>query len=82
MTEAELTCKQLTEWITDYLEACLPQAEHDRLKQHLADCEGCQTYLDQMRTTVKSLASKPRLEIPPAMESDLLRAFRNWKLSR
>jgi anti-sigma factor RsiW len=59
----------------------LPQAENERLEQHLSDCEACQTYLYQMRLTMKALGSKPRVEIPPALESDLLKAFRNWKLS-
>jgi len=79
--EDALTCKELTEWITDYLEGSLPQADHTRLEQHLSTCDGCQTYLDQMRLTVQTLGSKPRLEIPAALESELLRAFRSWKLS-
>jgi anti-sigma factor RsiW len=77
--EDELTCKELTEWITNYLEGCLPQAEHARLELHLSNCEGCQTYLAQMRLTVQSLGSKPRVEIPPALESELLQVFRSWR---
>jgi anti-sigma factor RsiW len=79
--ESEITCKELTEWITNYLEGCLPQAENARLEQHLSDCPGCQTYLTQMRLTIQSLGTKPRVEIPPDLESGLLQAFRNWKLS-
>ena len=82
MTEAELTCKELTELITDYLEERLQQTERVRLEQHLSVCPGCVTYLDQMRATVKALGAKPRVEIPPAIESDLLQAFRRWKNSR
>jgi hypothetical protein len=40
------------------------------------------TYLDQMRFTVKALGAKPRVEIPKAIESELLQAFRQWKASR
>ena len=81
VTEAELTCKELTELITDYLEERLPQAERVRLEQHLSVCPGCVTYLDQMRATIKVLGARPRVEIPPAIESDLLQAFRSWKKS-
>ena len=82
VTEAELTCKELTELITDYLEERLPQTERVRLEQHLSVCPGCVTYLDQMRLTIKALGAKPRVEIPKAIESDLLLTFRRWKNSR
>src|SRR6266581_9019549 len=82
VTQAELTCKELTELITDYLEERLPQTERARLEQHLSVCPGCVTYLDQMRLTIKALGGKPRVEIPKAIESDLLLAFRRWKNSR
>jgi len=79
VTESELTCKELTELITDYLEERLPHSERVRLEQHLSGCPGCVTYLDQMRLTIKALGAKPRVEIPQAIESDLLQAFRRWK---
>ena len=82
MADSELTCKELTELITDYLEQRLPQAEQARLEQHLLVCPGCVTYLEQMRLTIKALGAKPRVEIPQAIESDLLQAFRRWKHSR
>ena len=82
MTEADLTCSELTELITDYLEQRLSQSERTRFEQHLAVCPGCVTYLDQMRLTVKALGAKPRVEIPKAVESELLHAFRQWKDSR
>jgi hypothetical protein len=34
-----------------------------------------------MRFTIKALGVKPRGEIPKAIESNLLQAFRNWKNS-
>jgi anti-sigma factor RsiW len=77
--EPELTCKQLTELITDYLEERLPQSERLRFEQHLSTCPACMTYVDQMRLTIKILRAKPRVEIPPAVQSDLLQAFRRWK---
>ena len=79
MTDAERTCKELTEWITDYTEERLPPTENARLKQHLAHCEGCQTYLDQMRITVRTLGATPPVRNPPILEASLLRAFRAWK---
>jgi anti-sigma factor RsiW len=82
VADAELTCKELTELITDYLEDLLPHTERVRIEEHLSVCPACVTYLDQMRFTIKALGAKPRIEIPKAIEPDLLQAFRGWKSTR
>src|SRR5438034_7522950 len=82
VTDAEITCKEVTELITDYLEQRLLPAERTRFEQHLSVCPGCVAYLDQMRITVKTLGSVPPLEIPESIKSGLLQAFRSWKNSR
>ena len=81
MADVELTCRELTELITNYLEERLPEPERIRFEQHLSICPGCVTYLEQMRFTVKALGARPRGGIPKAIESSLLQAFRNWKNS-
>jgi anti-sigma factor RsiW len=82
VADAELTCKELTELITDYLEERLPETERIRFEQHLSICPGCVTYLEQMRFTIKALGAKLSGKIPEAVESDLLQTFRSWKNSR
>jgi hypothetical protein len=82
VAHAELTCKELTELITDYLEDQLPHAERVRIEEHLSVCPPCVIYLDQMRYTLKALGAKPRIDIPKAIEHELLQAFRSWKNSR
>lgn len=47
-----ITCADALELLTDYLEEALDPADQDRLQQHLAGCEACAAYLDQLRTTV------------------------------
>ena len=79
MTEGDLTCKELTELITEYLEGKLRPSDRLRFEQHLSACGGCVTYIDQMRATVKALGAHPRVEIPISLESPLLQAFRRWK---
>src|SRR5262245_42105220 len=75
VTQPELTCKELTELITDYLEERLSQADRIRFELHLSVCPGCVAYLDQMRVTIQAIGSKPSLKLPSAMESSLLQAF-------
>src|SRR6266478_9106854 len=38
VADVELTCKELTELITDYLEDQLPHAERVRIEEHLSVC--------------------------------------------
>jgi anti-sigma factor RsiW len=80
VSEPELTCRELTELITDYLEERLPPSDRLRFEQHLSICDGCVTYIDQMRATMKALRVRPRVEIPQSVESKMLQAFRSWKV--
>src|SRR5215475_12212111 len=64
VTQPELTCKELTELITDYLEERLSQTDRIRFEQHLSGCSGCVAYVDQMRMTIQAVGSKPPLKIP------------------
>ena len=54
---AELTCKEVVELATEYLEGVLPPASLARLEAHLAECPGCRVYLDQLRKTIRVLGS-------------------------
>ena len=47
----QLSCQELVELVTDYLEGALPEADRDRLEEHIAGCDGCRDYIAQMRTT-------------------------------
>jgi anti-sigma factor RsiW len=79
MTTAELTCKELVEIVTDYLEDRLPPAEQRRFEQHLTGCEGCVNYLEQMRETIRLVGRLGEDSIPAPVRERLLRAFRDWR---
>jgi anti-sigma factor RsiW len=79
MTTAELTCKELVEIVTDYLEDRLPPSERRRFEQHVAGCEGCTNYLDQMRETIRLVGRLSEDSIPAPARERLLRAFRDWR---
>lgn len=76
MTHPEMTCQELVEAVTDYLEGRLPRTERARLERHLVDCDGCDEYLTQMRLTVQALASLRGDDLAPDAKERLLRAFR------
>jgi anti-sigma factor RsiW len=74
----ELTCQQLVELVTDYLEDALPPPDRARFEAHVAGCPGCDAYLAQMRTTLSLVGATAAAEVRPEV-SALLEAFRDWK---
>jgi predicted anti-sigma-YlaC factor YlaD len=74
-----LTCKQLVELVTDYLEGALAPSDRSRFDEHLAGCPYCRIYLDQMRQTIRVLGHLPEEAIPPEALDALLARFRGWR---
>jgi len=73
-----MNCDELVELVTAYLEGALDPAQAQRFAEHLAVCEGCGTYLEQIRRTVAALGGLPAGELPPGARDQLLAAFRDW----
>jgi anti-sigma factor RsiW len=78
---ADLSCQELVELVTDYLEDALPPEDVARFEAHLAACAGCRTYLAQVRATI-ALAREGGGRVEPREVSPLLDAFRDWHRSR
>ena len=76
---ADMTCKELVELVTEYLEGAMSAAEWQRFEQHLNQCSGCRTYLEQMRQTIQSVGRLSEESLPPAARDQLLHVFRNWE---
>lgn len=75
----EMTCRELVELVTEYLEATLPGHDRKRLEAHLRECPYCEEYIAQMQLTVAALGQLPPEPIDPAREQKLLEAFRGWR---
>ena len=71
----EVTCQQFVELVTDYLEGALPTPTLSHVEEHLVMCDWCVTYLEQMDTTIASLAALGD-EQPAELPDVLLWAFR------
>ena len=77
--DRELTCAAVVEVITNYLEGRMPEADRERFEEHLAFCDGCSTYLEQIRMTIAT-TGRLRLEnLPASLEERLVTAFRSWR---
>ena len=77
--DRELTCAQVVELVTEFLERDLAPVDVERFEEHLAFCGGCSTYLDQMRATVEATGSLRMADLPSGLEERLLAAFREWR---
>jgi predicted anti-sigma-YlaC factor YlaD len=73
----DLTCQELVELVTDYLEGALHSADRVRFEEHLAGCAGCQAYLEQMRDTISMVGRVSEESLDPATRDQLLDLFRN-----
>jgi anti-sigma factor RsiW len=76
-----MTCRELVELVTDYLEGRLPEATTEQLEAHIANCDGCTVYIEQMRLTLVALGHIPEETISPAAQDELIAAFRELRAS-
>jgi anti-sigma factor RsiW len=74
-----LSCRELVELVSDYLEGALPADQHSRFESHVAGCEHCAAYLRQMRETLVLLGTLPADALSREAEDELRVAFREWK---
>jgi anti-sigma factor RsiW len=75
-----LSCQELVELVTDYLEDALPPAERARFEAHVAACPGCEAHLEQLRVTIAVTRATADLEARPEINR-LREAFRDWRRS-
>jgi hypothetical protein len=74
-----VTCSEIVELVTEYLEGSLPPDDAALFEQHVTFCDGCERYVQQIRTTIETVGRIEPGEVPPEMRDRLLTAFRDWK---
>jgi hypothetical protein len=74
----DMTCAEVVELITEYLEGGLTSAQRERFEEHIGYCEWCLSYLDQMRLTIARVGELREADLPPALVEGLVDAFRGW----
>jgi hypothetical protein len=75
----QLSCRELVELVTDYVEGALSGEERRRFEEHIDICGGCRVYLEQIRQTIELLGHVPEDGLTREAEHELLEAFRGWK---
>lgn len=82
MNVDELTCQELVELVTDYLEDMLTPEERARFEEHVQACEGCTIYVEQMRRTIALTGQLTEDDLSEEAKQELLAVFRNWRKSK
>lgn len=79
MTVPEMTCKELVEVVTEYLEGSMPVDQRLLFEEHLAFCSWCRTYVEQMQDTIRLSSTLKEEDISPEARDTLLDVFHDWK---
>jgi predicted anti-sigma-YlaC factor YlaD len=81
MADGHLSCQEVVELVTDYLEGALTPEETALFEEHLGLCDGCKWYVEQIRITIAAVGRIEEFDVPPEMREGLLAAFRDRKRS-
>ena len=70
-----LTCRDLTDRASEYLDGCLPILTKVRVGLHLASCTHCRAYVKQIDLVSSALRSLPKLYPSPVNRLRLCQQF-------
>ena len=73
-----LTCRELVELVTAYLEDGLGRDERRRFEDHIQGCEGCASYIEQIQVTIAVVGHVRADDLSDGAKAELLSAFRGW----
>jgi hypothetical protein len=74
-----ISCQDVVELVTDYVEQALPAEEASVFEQHLNFCDGCVLYVDQVRKAIDVVGELRAEDVPEDTKAKLLTAFRDWR---
>ncbi|MEO8424226.1 MAG: zf-HC2 domain-containing protein [Actinomycetota bacterium] len=75
----DLRCQEVVEIVTDYLEGAMSESDRIRFEEHLTICDGCTSYVQQMRETIRLAGMLTEEQIPKEQRAALIDAFRGWR---
>jgi anti-sigma factor RsiW len=74
-----LSCRQITELVSDYIEGNLPASQRARFLLHIGLCRNCRRYLRQLKASVELLGRLPEEPVPAPMMDELKKRLQGWK---
>jgi anti-sigma factor RsiW len=74
-----MTCQDVVELVTAYLEDSLSVEDRAAFEEHLLICDGCVRYLRQMERTIELVGEVREESHTPQTRQGLIDAFADWK---
>ncbi len=78
-TEGDVTCREVVELLSDYLDDAIPALDRARLEAHLAACDGCTAALEQLRETIRVTGTLTEEQAAQERLEPVRSAFRAWR---
>lgn len=75
----DLTCRQLVEVITDYLDGSMTDDDRERFERHVSGCSGCASVLAQFRATIEATGRLADAEVDDEQREAMRGVFRRWR---
>jgi anti-sigma factor RsiW len=74
---SRLTCRELIEFLDDYVAESLPASERTRFEDHLGRCPACMRYLRGYQGTLRAVAASyaPESAAPDDVPEELVSAI-------
>jgi anti-sigma factor RsiW len=79
VTPSRLVCQQAVELMSDYLDGALSWRDRRRLERHLAECDGCTAFLEQMRVTIAASGVVTPDDLSPEALTTLSELFERYR---
>lgn len=77
-TIQELSCQEIVELVTEYVEGTMDSGLRAAFDAHLARCDGCTQYLEQIEATIRLAGTIEPVALFPEFQAGLLEAFRDF----
>jgi predicted anti-sigma-YlaC factor YlaD len=75
----ELSCQEIVELVTEFLEGTMDSPLQAAFDAHLAKCDGCTEYVDQIEATIRIAGTIEPEALSPQFQAGLLAAFRDFE---
>jgi len=76
--DASITCQEVVELLSAYLDGELDPSTLDRVESHLAGCDGCTVVPEEVRETIRLSGGLTVEQVNETQRRTLLEAFRDW----
>ncbi len=75
----DLTCRELVEVVTDYVEGAMSDADRAGFERHLGECAGCTAVMSQFRATMEATGRLTEDQVSEAQRDAMREVFRGWR---